>query len=348
MQNTQNEESGDMNHLVRAILTELLNPENTSSEFHMEVTELDDRDTIDMNPSVNYMTDISNSTFHWYNTAGVSTGASTIWTDPPAVSTSTQNEEPVATSGGTENNTPPSVSTSGIDTNTIHLREEMQNWYTLTVRNQNLIREITTDYNHSFNEYNRNYRQIIQTLVDMNTSIMNHLEVILRSIPRNRPTSSPSPAAAAAATPTSTQSNRRNRQTTGTTRPIGSNRTNSSNLSNSTNRYSTYTNTMNTNSTNPFYSFFSNYVLPIRVQYTVDLSNNVLPPLTEEQIANATQTISYHRELNETRCPISWEEFTEGENITQIIQCGHIFKTSSLNNWLSTHSQCPVCRGIIQ
>jgi hypothetical protein len=48
--------------------------------------------------------------------------------------------------------------------------------------------------------------------------------------------------------------------------------------------------------------------------------------------------------MNETRCPISWEDFETGEYILRIRNCQHIFNESSLRNWLRLNSYCPVCR----
>jgi hypothetical protein len=47
--------------------------------------------------------------------------------------------------------------------------------------------------------------------------------------------------------------------------------------------------------------------------------------------------------LNDT-CPITQEEFTNNDQVTIIKNCGHIFKTSAINNWLFEHQTCPVCR----
>lgn len=87
----------------------------------------------------------------------------------------------------------------------------------------------------------------------------------------------------------------------------------------STNRYATFSNRNNNGRTN---------------------SRN----LTQEQINSLTEIIPYDGYMREYRCPITWEEFTVGENITRIRNCGHIFKTTPLNNWLRTNNICPVCR----
>jgi|AntAceMinimDraft_18_1070375.scaffolds.fasta_scaffold03680_2 hypothetical protein len=47
--------------------------------------------------------------------------------------------------------------------------------------------------------------------------------------------------------------------------------------------------------------------------------------------------------LNEI-CPISQEEFTDGDNIT-ILPCNHGFTTGAVEKWLETQCpECPICR----
>jgi len=47
--------------------------------------------------------------------------------------------------------------------------------------------------------------------------------------------------------------------------------------------------------------------------------------------------------LNEI-CPISQEEFTDGDNIT-ILPCNHGFTTGTVEKWLETQCpECPICR----
>jgi hypothetical protein len=75
-----------------------------------------------------------------------------------------------------------------------------------------------------------------------------------------------------------------------------------------------------------------------------DLSGASL--LSEEQINNST-TVSLHQHspLNPVTCPITLEIIGDGEPVMKINRCGHLFKESSLRQWLQGHSQCPVCRG---
>ena len=65
---------------------------------------------------------------------------------------------------------------------------------------------------------------------------------------------------------------------------------------------------------------------------------------TEQQITNATQIIDYSSEYNNMNCPITLDEFREGEQICRIRHCGHIFKEQALRNWFQRNVRCPVCR----
>jgi len=71
--------------------------------------------------------------------------------------------------------------------------------------------------------------------------------------------------------------------------------------------------------------------------------------LTPEQIARTTREYVFqenNRNLFPSApiCPIMLEEFQVGNNIRQIIHCGHHFLSSSLNRWFRRSSCCPVCR----
>jgi hypothetical protein len=75
------------------------------------------------------------------------------------------------------------------------------------------------------------------------------------------------------------------------------------------------------------------------------LFNTSINGLTEQEILDGTEIIQYNSETtNDTICPISFEDFINGEEITKIRFCGHIFKTNSLNNWFRRNKKCPICR----
>lgn len=67
--------------------------------------------------------------------------------------------------------------------------------------------------------------------------------------------------------------------------------------------------------------------------------------LSSQQIRDETQTILFDiSNAQHQVCPISLEDFVQGEVITQICGCGHIFKTDFLMRWLERQNYCPVCR----
>jgi len=66
--------------------------------------------------------------------------------------------------------------------------------------------------------------------------------------------------------------------------------------------------------------------------------------LSQYQINNAIETINYSDTLNESRCPITLDDFIIGESIYKIRHCSHIFKKPGLMDWFSRNSHCPVCR----
>ena len=78
----------------------------------------------------------------------------------------------------------------------------------------------------------------------------------------------------------------------------------------------------------------------------INLFENVVVHPTPLQIAQSTDIVTYQENdlfLNR-RCPISLEEFRNGEQIRRIIYCGHCFNTSSFDRWFSRNVRCPVCR----
>ena len=72
---------------------------------------------------------------------------------------------------------------------------------------------------------------------------------------------------------------------------------------------------------------------------------NVSP--TAFQIASATTTFSCdlsNNPISAQVCPISLEEFRDGEQLTRIRHCGHLFKTVELSRWFTRNAHCPSCR----
>jgi hypothetical protein len=78
---------------------------------------------------------------------------------------------------------------------------------------------------------------------------------------------------------------------------------------------------------------------------TENLQDVVVRP-SPEQIENATRRIVYSADTPNIypNCPITLENFEDGQLICQIIHCGHCFTEESMESWFRGHVRCPVCR----
>lgn len=67
--------------------------------------------------------------------------------------------------------------------------------------------------------------------------------------------------------------------------------------------------------------------------------------LTASQVDAATQMILYDCDMmNQTQCPITLEDFIDGDQVCRITHCGHMFKRANLLRWFDTNTCCPFCR----
>jgi hypothetical protein len=100
---------------------------------------------------------------------------------------------------------------------------------------------------------------------------------------------------------------------------------------------------------------YQSQILSYVIYPFLDLSGSILSQTryqdvvvhpTERQINIATRIVTYDEsiELINHRCPISLADFEEGEDIRQIIYCGHCFCEDLIQNWFRTNVRCPVCR----
>lgn len=193
-------------------------------------------------------------------------------------------------------------------------------WISMMHTNQSIIENLIYSYNNQMQRYNQNMERynnnmerIIQLLFSYQTQIQQHFTPIRANTPT--PTTVP-------------RTNNINSQRRNDERNEG----NLIRLLLNTSHYGT-----NRNTANMLYA----YLYPNRGAFTRELSTPV-------QRANAIQTITYNQGERPNRdniCPISLLSFQEGERISQIKHCMHIFKTEYLNNWLTNYSSCcPVCR----
>lgn len=79
-----------------------------------------------------------------------------------------------------------------------------------------------------------------------------------------------------------------------------------------------------------------------------NLNEDVLVHPSRQQIRRATEVVNYNEEtqrtINDTRCPISLEDFQPEQQVVRIIHCGHTFSREPLMNWFRRNVRCPVCR----
>ena len=77
----------------------------------------------------------------------------------------------------------------------------------------------------------------------------------------------------------------------------------------------------------------------------MDISNNVT---FSEWTENNTQTVDASgASVPLETCPITFQEFSEGDNIATINRCGHVFSERGLRVWLRRNNTCPLCRGLV-
>lgn len=81
------------------------------------------------------------------------------------------------------------------------------------------------------------------------------------------------------------------------------------------------------------------------IPFTNIFSEPVIVRPTNNQISNATRTFNYSTELsNNSRCPITLEDFQQNDVVCEIKHCRHVFKQQSIMDWFQRNVRCPVCR----
>ena len=71
------------------------------------------------------------------------------------------------------------------------------------------------------------------------------------------------------------------------------------------------------------------------------------PPAAVDISLNAVEDLLFSQVPENDRydsCPITYEEFDNESEITRIRYCGHYFSRHAITRWLTTNSQCPICR----
>ena len=108
------------------------------------------------------------------------------------------------------------------------------------------------------------------------------------------------------------------------------------------NNYLNNNNNTNNNTNNNNNTRQETYLLNYTLEDFENLSNVNVKALIK--ICTAKLTYSCIAvPLNDT-CPITQEEFSSNDQVTIIKNCGHIFKTQAIKDWLKQHQTCPICR----
>jgi hypothetical protein len=113
-----------------------------------------------------------------------------------------------------------------------------------------------------------------------------------------------------------------------------------------TNQERTYTRNTRTNIDNLLY-YLVNPTVNRRATTPINtFAENVIVRPSQAQIEAATANYEYSTENQQynTSCPITLEDFQNGDEVCRIIHCGHTFRRTALENWFREHVRCPVCR----
>jgi hypothetical protein len=205
-------------------------------------------------------------------------------------------------------------------------------------RRQNVIIDLFKEYNKNFQTYQTNYTQIIQRLQnpqeiqmeyesnnrryhDNIKKIIDILYLFTGSNNNNNPQPSSifSPPLSA---PLSTQNE--NERETPTPPP-------------------TQSREENENENDLWRNIFPFYI--IEPALIPSSSSSTSSFITVDEINQYVDYIIYNPEEHDNDCcPISHDNFINGETICKIKICSHVFKTQHLFNWLRINATCPVCR----
>jgi hypothetical protein len=96
---------------------------------------------------------------------------------------------------------------------------------------------------------------------------------------------------------------------------------------------------LTTSNTDPYTYFYSNLinsmtgtpVTPLTIEINVDF------------VLKECKYIKYNYGFKETQCPISLDDFKDGDLLIEL-PCKHIFLETNIKEWVKEKQNCPVCR----
>jgi hypothetical protein len=71
---------------------------------------------------------------------------------------------------------------------------------------------------------------------------------------------------------------------------------------------------------------------------------DILPERESSETRDSMSRDSQRSSNGNPLCPICLEEVIDSDNNKKVLHCNHTFHKNCIDRWLSTRSQCPVCR----
>jgi len=228
------------------------------------------------------------------------------------------------------------------------------------------LRDVLVSYNNNMNTYQDNIQSFLQIMRSIQQDMRNDQNVFedsfLNTNRNNNQNSLPQPLFTP---PSRFQQNSRNQNVSSEPIPILRNRTNTNtntSINNNTTA-NTYINSSNTRSRfgntdipNPNPNSLLSYILRPSTNinrntqptnfFTTTMFQDIEIRPTEQQINTASRLVDYSintPNINAS-CPITLEEFQEGDIIRRINYCGHAFREPAIQNWFLRNVRCPICR----
>ena len=65
--------------------------------------------------------------------------------------------------------------------------------------------------------------------------------------------------------------------------------------------------------------------------------------ISTEEILKDSKYMTYNSDIEEKKCPISLDEFKEGDSLIEL-PCKHLFNETNIKSWVKEKQTCPVCR----
>ena len=91
----------------------------------------------------------------------------------------------------------------------------------------------------------------------------------------------------------------------------------------------------------------NSFGVPTNIENTINNTLNTIPTyknVLSEKGKGQLQHIKYTTDMKINKCPITQEEFTEGDDVI-ILPCEHMFSKESITHWLEHEKAiCPLCR----